>query len=56
MAQGAWAGMASLGGLPATAVPVSHTAGGLPLGLQIIGPRLEDRSTIALAAMLADCY
>ena len=56
MAQGAWAGMASLGGLPATAMPVGHNAAGLPLGIQIIGPYLEDLSTIALAAQLAQCY
>jgi amidase len=55
-AQGAWASMASLGGLPATAMPVGHNAAGLPLGIQIIGPYLEDRSTIALAAQLGQCY
>jgi amidase len=48
--------MASLGGLPATAMPVGHNAAGLPLGIQIIGPYLEDRSTIALAGQLAQRY
>jgi amidase len=37
-------------------MPVGHIAAGLPLGIQIIGPYLEDRSTIALAAQLGQCY
>ncbi len=37
MAQGAWSGMASLGCLPATAVPLGRNAAGLPLEAQIIG-------------------
>ncbi len=49
----AWASLASLGGLPATAAPAGFTAGGLPLGVQIVGPYFEDRSTIALAGLLA---
>ncbi|MDM0111787.1 amidase family protein [Variovorax sp. J22R133] len=52
-AQGAWATMASLAGLPATVAPVTRDADGLPLGVQIVGPFLEDRTTIALARMLA---
>ncbi|BEP38116.1 amidase [Variovorax sp. V59] len=49
----AWSGLASLGGLPATVAPVGFTAGGLPLGVQIVGPYFEDRSTLALAGLLA---
>ena len=52
-AQGAWVGLASLGGLPATVAPAGFTAEGLPLGVQIVGPYLEDRSTLALADLLA---
>ena len=52
-AQGAWATMASLAGLPATVAPIAKDANGLPLGVQIIGPFLEDRTTIALARLLA---
>jgi amidase len=52
-AQGAWAGLASLGGLPATVAPAGRTADGLPLGVQIVGPYGEDRSTLALAGILA---
>jgi amidase len=52
-AQLAWSGMASLANLPATCVPAGKTAGGLPVGVQIIGPFLEDRTTIAVAEMIA---
>lgn len=51
-AQVAWPGLASLGNLPSTVAPVGFTQGGLPVGLQAIGPYLEDRSTIAFAALL----
>jgi amidase len=30
-------------------VPVGRTAAGLPVGLQIVGPYLEDRTTLAMA-------
>jgi amidase len=48
----AWVGMATYANLPATAVPIGVTAGGLPIGAQIIGPYLEDRTTLALARLL----
>jgi amidase len=38
--------------LPATVVPVGLTAAGLPVGIQIVGPYLNDRTTLAAAAML----
>ncbi|SFM53683.1 amidase [Bradyrhizobium sp. Rc3b] len=47
-----WADPASTCGLPATAVPIERTATGLPVGVQIIGPYLEDRTTIALADLI----
>ncbi|WP_407183848.1 amidase [Bradyrhizobium centrosematis] len=47
-----WADPASTCGLPATAVPIERTAMGLPIGVQIIGPYLEDRTTIALAGLI----
>jgi len=52
-AQGAWSTMASFAGLPATVAPLARDADGLPLGVQITGPWLEDRTTIALARLLA---
>ncbi|MBR0788612.1 amidase [Bradyrhizobium manausense] len=47
-----WADPASTCGLPATAVPIERTSSGLPIGVQIIGPFLEDRTTIALAGLI----
>jgi len=47
-----WADPASSCGLPATAVPIERTPTGLPIGVQIIGPYLEDRTTIALAELI----
>jgi amidase len=44
-----WADPATMCGLPATAAPIDRTPGGLPIGIQIIGPFLEDRTTIAFA-------
>ena len=50
--QGAWSSLASVANLPATAVPAGLSAAGLPMGVQIIGPYLEDRTTIAFAELL----
>jgi len=38
--------------LPATVVPVGCLANGLPVGIQIVGPYLEDRTTLDLAKHL----
>jgi amidase len=45
----AWAGLVTYPNLPATAVPVGRNSEGLPIGIQIIGPRLEDRTPLAFA-------
>src|SRR5690606_23850998 len=47
-----WAGLASLSYLPATVAPAGLTASGLPVGIQIIGPYLRDRETIAFARLV----
>ena len=47
-----WADPASTCGLPATAIPIERAPSGLPIGVQIIGPYLEDRTTIALAGLI----
>jgi amidase len=49
-----WTSFASLAGLPATTAPVGLTPGGLPVGVQIVGPYLEDATPIDLAGRLAD--
>ncbi len=46
-----WAGVATATGLPATAMPIGLSEGGLPIGMQIIGPYLEDRTPLAFAAL-----
>ncbi|GHF34002.1 amidase [Amycolatopsis bartoniae] len=47
-----WAGLATMPGLPATAVPAGLTPGGLPVGVQLIGPMFEDRTPLRLAELL----
>jgi amidase len=54
VAQLAWPAIATLPGLPSTCAPAGRTTTGLPVGVQIIGPHLEDRTTIALAGMLEE--
>jgi len=49
-----WAGLVTMALLPSTCAPVGRTPSGLPVGLQIVGPYLEDRTTIDFAARLAD--
>jgi amidase len=49
-------GVATLIGHPATAFPCGRTRGGLPIGLQAIGPYLEDRTPIAFAALLEKAF
>ena len=51
-AQLAWAGIATVANLPSTAVPLGVNKAGLPLSVQVIGPFLEDKTTIAFAKLL----
>jgi amidase len=48
----AWPGIATLPGLPSTAIPLGLNAQGLPLGVQIVGPWLEDRTPLKLAELI----
>lgn len=47
-----WAGLATMPGLPATAVPAGRSQEGLPVGVQLIGPMFEDRTPLRLAELL----
>lgn len=47
-----WATIATLNGLPATTLPIGKSPEGLPIGAQLIGGFLQDRTTIALAGMI----
>jgi len=49
-----WITHAALPGLPAVAAPIGQTAGGLPVGVQIIGPPDEDDTAITFAELIAD--
>jgi len=40
--------------LPSTVVPVGRTADGLPIAVQVVGPYLEDRTTIDVARALVE--
>jgi amidase len=50
--QSAWAGLATMPGLPATAIPAGRSPEGLPVGVQLIGPMFEDRTPLRLAELL----
>jgi amidase len=51
-----WPGVATLTGLPATAVPVARSPEGLPIGMQVVGPYLEDRTPLAFAALVERAF
>ncbi|SEG61404.1 amidase family protein [Bosea lathyri] len=47
-----WASLATGADLPALSAPVRRSMSGLPLGVQIVAPMAEDRTAIAVGAML----
>ena len=49
-----WPGLANTGQLPATNVPIGLSSDNMPIGMQIIGPYLEDRTTIEFAKLIAE--
>jgi amidase len=51
-----WAGLPSLCGLPATAVPLGLSKDGLPVGAQIVGPLFADPTCLRFARWLEDEY
>ena len=51
-----WAAPATAAGLPATVAPIGRTDTGLPIGVQIIGPHLEDLTPIQFAQLLEQAF
>ncbi|QIS24664.1 amidase [Nocardia terpenica] len=47
-----WPSIATLLGLPSTAVPIGHSPQGLPYGMQILGPYLEDHTPLRFAELV----
>ena len=47
-----WPSVATMPGLPATAMPIGRAPGGVPIGMQIVGPFLEDRTPLTFAALM----
>ncbi|HVX78569.1 MAG TPA: amidase [Bradyrhizobium sp.] len=44
-----WAGYSTMPSLPVTTIPIGLLPSGLPVGINVIGPYLEDRTTLAFA-------
>ena len=51
-----WAGYPSVVGLPATAVPLGQSPGGLPIGAQLVGPAFGDPVCLRFARWLEEAY
>lgn len=54
LAQHFWFSLASLCYLPANSAPIGRTVDGLPVGVQVIGPRYADRDVALFSAMIED--
>jgi amidase len=51
-----WNSLAQVAYLPATVAPIGYTSTGLPVGIQIIGPYLEDYTPIQFAKKLEEIH
>ena len=49
-----WASLPGVCGLPAVVVPAGLARDGLPVGLQVIGPFLADRTVIDVAGYIGE--
>ena len=55
--QSLWCGaLATFAHLPATARPIATAAQGTPMGIQIVGPFMEDRTTLRFAGLLDELF
>jgi amidase len=50
----AWTGLIGVAYLPSTVIPVGRTPDGLPVGMQVVGPYLEDRTALQAARLLSE--
>ncbi len=51
-----WAGISGMCFLPGTAAPIGLAPGGLPIGVQIVGPQYGDLTTIRIAQWIEREY
>ena len=51
-----WIALATACGLPATAIPIGADKAGLPIGVQIIGPKGGDARTLAVAQAFEEAF
>jgi len=49
-----WISIATLAGCPVTVIPVGQTKANLPVGIQIMGPYMEDGTSLDLAIKMED--
>ena len=49
-----WSALANIAGAPATTMPITTNAAGLPIGIQAMGPPGGDRTTVEFAALLTE--
>lgn len=49
-----WPGLVTVANLPATAIPTGRQIDGLPMGLQVIGPYMQDRTPLRFAQLAAE--
>jgi amidase len=50
----AWPALIGSAYLPSTSAPVGRTAGGLPVGVQVVSPYLHDHRSIAVAGLITE--
>ncbi|MCA0242487.1 MAG: amidase [Proteobacteria bacterium] len=51
-----WPGLVTVAHLPSTARPLNERVGGLPAGVQIVGPYLHDRTALRFAALCDQAF
>jgi amidase len=49
----AWTGLIGVAYLPSTVIPAGRTVSGLPVGVQVVGPYVEDRTCLEAARLLS---